>query len=186
VSRVLRLAVLGAIGAWFANRWLAGRALALGIDTPEPVRTLIVIDAPIERVWARLADIERQPEWMADMKSVRMASPDPAAVGSRGEATVRILGVAVRDPVTITAFEPPVRFAVRHEGRFAGEGVMTLEAGADGTTTILRWAETLVPPVMPWLVAAMLRPVFALVFQADLRRLKALVEDRPDAGQEPR
>ena len=31
---------------------------------------MIVIDAPIERVWAELADIEGQPRWMHDMKSV--------------------------------------------------------------------------------------------------------------------
>jgi uncharacterized protein YndB with AHSA1/START domain len=176
VSRLLRLAVVGAIGGWIIDRWLGARASADGQTTPAPVATLIVIDAPIERVWARLADIERQPEWMTDMKSVRMDTPGAVGLGSTGEATVRMMGVAVRDPVTITAFEPPVHFAVRHEGRFSGEGVMRLEAGADGTTTILRWEETLVAPVFPWLAAVLLRPLFRSVFQADLRRLRDLVE----------
>ena len=80
------------------------------------------------------------------------------------------------DPVTITEFSPPTRFAIRHDGRFAGSGVITLEPGADGTTTIVRWDETLVPPVLPHLGALVQTPVLGAIFQADLRRLKALVE----------
>ena len=94
---------------------------------------MIVIDAPIERVWAEVADIEGQPRWMHEMKAVRLLTPGPVGVGTEAEADVRILGIAVTDPVTITEFEPPHRFAISHEGSFKGRGVITLEAGADGT-----------------------------------------------------
>ncbi len=77
------------------------------------------------------------------MKSVRMLTPPPIGVGSRGDATVRIFGLGVTDPVEITEFAPPTRFAIRHDGTFTGGGVITLEPGADGTTTIVRWDETL-------------------------------------------
>ena len=137
---------------------------------------MVVIDAPIERVWNVLADIERQPEWMDEMKSVRMTTPPPTGVGSRGEATVRIFGISVTDPVTITEFEPPHRLAVRHEGLFTGGGSITLESGVDGSSTIVRWEETLIPPLLPHLGAMLQRPVLAIIFQQDLHNLRTLIE----------
>jgi hypothetical protein len=118
---------------------------------------------------------------MHEMKSVRLLSPPPVGVGTRAEATVRILGISVTDPVTVTDWEPPRRFAVRHEGFFTGGGVIALEAGADGATTIVRWSETLIAPVLPHLVAAVQYPVFAAVFQTDLHTLRRLVESEAGA-----
>jgi hypothetical protein len=93
-----------------------------------------------------------------------------------GEADVRIFGISVTDPVQITEFEPPHRFAISHEGSFTGRGLITLESGADGTTTIVRWEERLVPPLLPHLGALMMTPTLGAIFQADLARLKELVE----------
>jgi hypothetical protein len=89
---------------------------------------------------------------------------------------VRILGISVTDPVEITELQRPGRFALRHEGLFTGDGVITLEEGADGTTTIVRWRETLVPPILPDLGARIQAPILTRVFQDDLHRLKRLVE----------
>jgi hypothetical protein len=113
---------------------------------------------------------------MTDMKAVRILTPGPVRVGTRSEATIRILGITVSDPVEITAFEPPSRFAVRHEGLFEGHGEISLAPGADGTTTIVRWSETLVAPILPWLWGEANRPVFSHVFQTDLENLRHLVE----------
>ena len=176
IGRALALGAIGAAGALAvaaADRWLAGRS-ATGL--PPSVDTLIVIDAPLDRVWTWVSDIDRQPLWMHEMKSVRLLSDPPVGVGTRAEATVRILGISVTDPVTIAEWEPPHRFAVRHEGLFTGGGVIALEGGADGTTTIVRWSETLIAPVFPHLAAAVQGPVFATVFQSDLHTLRRLVE----------
>ena len=164
----VKLAVLAAI-----DRVLAARR---GGRPPEPLRMLEVVDAGIEQTWAVLADIPLQPAWMHEMKEVRLTTPGPTGVGTRGEATVRIFGVSVTDPVEVVAFEPPRRFEIRHEGLFTGGGLITLEPGADGTTTIVRWEETLVPPLLPELGARLQAPVLREIFQADLRRLKVLVE----------
>ena len=64
-----------------------------------------------------------------------------------------MFGITVTDPVTITEFEPPHRYAISHDGTFKGHGLITLEAGADGTTTIVRWDEVLIPPVLAHLGA---------------------------------
>lgn len=173
LRRMLLLAAIIGFKAWLVDRWLATRR---GGDAPRPLRMLVVVDAPISETWGVVADIPLQPEWMHEMKRVRLTTPGPTGVGTRGEATVRIAGISVTDPVEVTAFEPPTRFAIRHEGRFTGHGLITLEAGAEGTTTIVRWDETLVPPLFPELGALVLAPVLRSVFQADLHRLKQLVE----------
>ena len=81
-------------------------------------------------------------------------------------------GLSATDPVTVTAFEPPTTFAISHDGAFAGGGIFRLEPGADGTTTIVRWEETLIAPILPHLAAVVTAPVFRHVFQRDLRRLR--------------
>jgi uncharacterized protein YndB with AHSA1/START domain len=175
VRAVLRLGALGLVIAWVVDEWLRRRADRAGRAEPAPFQTRIVMDAPIERVWRVVADVEGQPRWMHDMKSVRLG-PGPVGVGSRGVATVRILGISTRDPVEIAEFEPPRRFAIRHLGTFTGHGVITLQPGADGTTTIVRWDETLVAPALSYVWATLAEPLMTAIFQADLERLRDLVE----------
>ena len=116
------------------------------------------------------------------MKAVRVLTPGPVGVGTRGEATVRVLGITTIDPVTVTQFEPPTRFAIAHEGSFTGSGLITLESGADGTTTILRWEETLIAPALPHVAAAAMAPVLRSIFQGDLLRLRDLIEGEARAA----
>ncbi len=51
----------------------------------------------------------------------------------------------------------------------------------------MRWEERLIAPFLPHLGAALLAPVLGGVFQADLERLRDLVESdaRATAGQPP-
>jgi uncharacterized protein YndB with AHSA1/START domain len=173
LRRIALLALTGVPAAVVADRLLAR---ARGGRPPDPMRMLVVVDAPIDAVWAAVSDVPFQVEWMAEMRELVLDPPGRAHVGQRGEATVRILGLSVTDPVEVSELEPPRRYAIRHLGLFKGGGVMTLEPGADGTTTILRWDETLVPPVLPQLGALLQAPVLRAIFQADLERLKELVE----------
>jgi hypothetical protein len=140
------------------------------------IRMLTVVDAPIEETWAVLADVPLQVEWMREMKDLTIDTPGPVGVGTRGTALVRIFGIPARDPVEIVEFEPPRRYAIRHEGLFAGGGLITLEPGADGTTTIVRWEEILRPVIMPELGSRIAAPILGRIFQDDLHRFARLVE----------
>jgi uncharacterized protein YndB with AHSA1/START domain len=173
IAALLRIGAVCAIVAWLADRWLTDRRRGA---PPDPIRSLVVIDAPIDRVWAYVADIEGQPRWMTDLTAVRIETPGEVRVGTRAVGRVRILGITVDDPVEVTELEPPTRFAIAHEGLFTGSGLITLEGGADGTTTIVRWEEVLLPPLLPSLASLVLRHVLADVFQADLDRLRRLAE----------
>jgi uncharacterized membrane protein len=173
IRRLLRAALVGAVAAWALDRVLGRRAEGA---PPPPIRTSVVIRAPAEQVWAELADVEGQPRWMRDLKAVRIDGGGPVGAGTRAEGDVRILGLKVVDPITITAFEPPRRFAIRHDGAFSGEGDIRLNPGVDEGSTLVRWSETLVPPALQHLVGVLLAPIFQRVFQADLERLRDLVE----------
>ncbi len=175
IGRLVKLA-LALVGAgWLLDRGLAGRNRSRDAG-PAPVHTFVVVDAPIDLVWRELADIEGQPRWMADLVDVDVLDPGPIGVGTRAIGSVAILGLRVDDPVTITAFESPRRFAISHDGVFRGRGTIDLRPGVDGSTTIVDWRETLVAPVLPFLWAALARPVLRATFQADLERLRELVE----------
>jgi hypothetical protein len=154
-------------------------AAARGDRQAPPIRSFVVIEAPIGRVWDELVDIERQPRWITDMKSVRVLTPGPIRVGTRADASVRILGIRVPDPAEVVVFEPPRRFGIRHVGPFRGGSIIELAPGADGRTTLVTWDETLIAPVLSDLAAAIGRPILGRVFQADLHRLRDLIEVPP-------
>ncbi|GEM_PF-115909 len=181
IRRTLATAIGGLAAALLTDRWLGGLSMDdEGRPIRPPIRSRVEIDAPIADVWERLADIERQPDWMTEMKAVHLTTPGPVGVGTRGEATVRILGIAVNDPVEVVEYAPPHRFAIRHDGRFSGSGLITLDTLDGGRRTRVEWAETLIPPVLPNLGSMIQAPILGRIFQADLERLKVLIEgDRP-------
>jgi hypothetical protein len=174
IRTLLALAGGATAGLLAAERWLAG-LVARG-EGPDPVmRMVVLVDAPIRSVWDEIADVERQPLWMSEMKCVRVLSPGPIGAGTRAEADVRIFMIGVVDEVVIEVFEPPTRFGIRHAGAWSGEGLITLEA-VDGSRTLVRWTERLWPPILPALTQALQKPILGGVFQADLERLKEIVE----------
>jgi uncharacterized membrane protein len=173
IRGAIRLALVGAGVSYALDRILRKQADG---EPPEPIESMVVVDAPIERVWDVLVDIARQPEWMTEMQSVEVLTEGPIGVGTECVADVRILGINVTDPVVVTEFDPPMRYAIRHEGTFKGTGTITLESGADLTTTIVRWSEQLSPPVLEHLGALVITPALGAIFQADLVRFKELVE----------
>jgi hypothetical protein len=168
--------VVAAGGVVAAERWL-GSVIASG-DGPDPtMKMAIAIDAPINAVWDAISDIERQPLWMREMRAVRLLTTGPVGIGTRGEADVRIFLVGVVDPVEIDQYDPPVAFGIRHVGVFAGSGRIALEA-LDARRTLVRWDERLVPPLFPNLGQLIQKPILGAIFQADLERLKEMVEAR--------
>jgi len=173
---MIGLGLAGLGGAFLVDRWI-GSLIARGEAIDPAMKMAITIRAPIDEVWDVIADIERQPLWMEEMKSVRMTSPGPVGVGSRGEADVRIFMIGVVDPVEVDVYDPPTRFGIRHVGTFTGEGRITLEA-IDAGRTLVRWDERLVPPVFPNLGQIVQKPILGTIFQGDLERLKELVESQ--------
>lgn len=173
---VAAVAVTGVVGAFAVDRWI-GSLIAHGEAIDPVMKMAITIDAPIDEVWDVAADIERQPLWMEEMKSIRLTTPGPVGVGTRGDADVRIFLVGIVDAVEIDVYDPPTRFGIRHVGTYTGGGRITLEA-IDARRTLVRWDERLVPPIFPHLGQLLQKPIMGAIFQADLERLREIVESQ--------
>ena len=173
------LALLAAIGAFGALvlEWILGRAVRIGTLAPPRMHMEILINASLPRIWEYASDVQRQPEWMHEMKRVEMITQGPIKVGSQGRATVRIFGISTTDDVVITRLEPPHAFGIRHEGKFTGEGLLEFSAASE-QQTLIRWMEYLRPPLFPMLAGFLQRPILRRIFQSDLRHLKEILEER--------
>ena len=141
-----------------------------------PIHTSVWIDTPRERVWNVLIDLDRQTIWMRDAIDIRLLGPGPLRLGTRLEVPTRVTLLRITDVLEVTGFDPPIRFAVRHEGPVRGEGEFMLIK--DGDATELHWTEELEPPfgVLGEIALSVLAPIIRRTFRRDLRRLRRLVE----------
>lgn len=69
------------------------------------------IAAPIEAVFAVIADVECAPEWSSSIDRVRRTSPDPLGVGSTFVEEATFVGLSLKTDKRVTAFEPPRCYA---------------------------------------------------------------------------
>lgn len=150
---------------------------------PELVETVDVA-APVEQVFAALADWTTQGEWML-LTDVRTVDGPAQGVGGRLEARTglplpggRRLGVL--DRMTITGWEPPHTVDVRHTGRVVrGTGSFQVRERPGGSTFV--WVETLDLPLgrlgrLGW---PLVRPAFVAGVRLSLRRFGRYAESRP-------
>lgn len=141
----------------------------------------VLIDAAPDAVWDVLADLERQGDWMVDVRRLDVVSDRKRGVGTVLDVTSELFGLpVVRDVMEITAWDPPRRIDVLHRGQFHGTGSFVVEPAAAGTTR-MRWVEDFEPPLgrlgeLAFLVAV--RPHLMRVFGRSLRNLKRLSEAR--------
>lgn len=85
---------------------------------------------------------------MVDVRKFEITSEVPAKVGTVIELTSELFGLpVVKDRMRITAWEPPHRLAIQHEGQFTGTGAFILEPVPGGTVFI--WQEEFKPPAGP-------------------------------------
>lgn len=145
----------------------------------------LTFPAPPAAVWALLIDLERQPAWMHDLKSITASSESAPGVGFRAVGRVRMFGVTQEDPIEVTHFEPGRHFGLTHGGGFTGRADFWLEPLPGGRRTRVTWREELRPDArglgLPPVLGRVLRfidplfgPVFEAIFRADLRRLREL------------
>ena len=151
---------------------------------PVIVRAL-TFPVPPATVWELLVDLDRQPAWMHDLKSVTSLSSGPLTVGYRAVGRVRMFGVTQEDPIEVTYLDPPRHYGITHGGAFTGRADFWLEPLPGGRTTRVTWREELRPDVralgLPVALGPLLRlldplfsPLFEAIFRADLRRLREL------------
>jgi uncharacterized protein YndB with AHSA1/START domain len=137
------------------------------------------IAASPDAVFAALIDLERWPSWLiaTGIIAVGRDGDAPPAAGERLVIDQRAAGRSSTVTATVTALEPPTRFAI--EGRDA-DGISTrLEAALTATDggTRLRWSARISVPlrfrVFESMVAPQVRRAAALDVEAFKRRLES-------------
>ncbi len=149
-----------------------------GEPMAEPIRVATTVDIPRtpEVVWPYLVDWEVLPQWMKEMREVRILGSRREGVGMEAEATVRLGGITTRDRIRVTRWEPPAVLEMAHLGWVKGTGFMELSPADEGSH--LFWREELHPPwgILGRLGLGLYAPLMRRVFEGDLVRLRALVE----------
>lgn len=145
------------------------------------IERTITIDRPTDAVFAVLADYSRDTVWRAGVTEMTASPPGPAQVGTRTHEVLRFLGSTYVTDAAVTAYEPGSELAFRGTGS-AGEvaGIRAVEPA--GPRTRVRWRIDVRMPALRRLGAPLMAPIMARRLDADLRRLRALLETAPKAA----
>ena len=113
----------------------------------------LVIDAPINTVWAALADWESQGEWMLQT-TVEVTSDIREGVGTSIAAFTGIGKLGIMDHMTVTSWNPPTICDVVHTGAIIkGTGRFELTALSENSTRF-DWSEEILAPRAIFLLIA--------------------------------
>jgi hypothetical protein len=113
----------------------------------------LVIKAPIEKVWAALADWESQGDWMLQTR-VDVTSEIREGVGTTIAAFTGIGKLGVMDHMVVTSWQPPLICDVLHTGKIIkGTGRFELVV-MDAETTRFFWSYEILAPRAIFLLIA--------------------------------
>ena len=99
----------------------------------------VVIDRPIEEVFAFLADGENDPKFSPRVQQIAKTTDGPPGVGTRYASTVKDAGMTTQREFEYTAFEEPsrIRWAERSKNAVtAPEGGYDLAPAGEGKTEL--------------------------------------------------
>ena len=147
------------------------------------VDATIDIGATPSQVWDVIADYAADQRWRKGLTEMTPEPPGPPAVGTRVHEVGRTAGRAFTNDCTVTRVDAGVSYEFEGTGTNGDfSGRRAVQAAAGGTTTFT-YAVELHPPGVAGLLAPLLSPFIRSGMQADLRRLKALLEElRSDGG----
>ncbi len=143
------------------------------------LRFRIRIDAPPDQVFSRLADVTTHPSW-ANPKA-NMTMQQTAGSGPGPDARYRSSGVFVGKPVSadisVTAYDPPRRFAIRSDQHQEGKRDVWYQndytvAPANGGTLVTKRVTSDTNPVILYLAY----PGIRMDAMRSLRNLKQAAE----------
>jgi uncharacterized protein YndB with AHSA1/START domain len=94
----------------------------------------VVINRPIEEVFAFVTDIEKISQWMSELVEAKQTSEGPMGVGTTISAVASPLGRRVESTQEVVEYEPNRKFAIKSTaGPVPSEDAYTFESVAGGT-----------------------------------------------------
>lgn len=140
------------------------------------------VQAPVEDVWAVLADGWSYALWVVGTVKIREVDPDWPAVGARLHHQVGAWPLLLADSTEVLACEPAHRLVLRARGWPAGEARVELVLGADGDQTQVVMTEEPTSGPGAWLHNPVLEAVLVRRVAESLDRLRRPVEGRRRDG----
>jgi len=138
----------------------------------------VVIDRPIEEVWACLTDFFNVPLWGTLLLSLRQTSPGPLGVGSTLQGRGSVGGFETRFNFVVKEWDPPHALAWSFAGRpGSSHQRFTLETVGDGTKVMRSQEIELRAPLK--LIALFFLPYAKRRWHAGLQNMKRFLEAKP-------
>ncbi len=99
------------------------------------------VEAPVQRVWDVIFDVERYPEWWAGVRNVTSLEPgDENGLGALHRLEWRSkLPYSLEFNMRVTRSEPPYVLVGHASGELDGTGAWRLYEGAAGTAVVYSW-----------------------------------------------
>ncbi|MER6049837.1 SRPBCC family protein [Streptomyces sp. NPDC001793] len=138
------------------------------------VTAQIRIDAPAEKIWARLTDFDSYGQWNATHTGFPRGGPQPLQVGAAYEETMKLMGFPAEVTWTVQELEPGRLLAVKGKGPMGVNLGMRYQLTPDGEATAVRIDGTFTGAAVS-LMAAKLRDSARAALDDSLRRLAGLV-----------
>ena len=150
------------------------------------VSAAALIGASPEQVWRFITVPENGPRWQEGAISTRVTTPGPVRLGSEMEHVGRWLGLRIPTRAVVSVYEPPLRYGYDITTRLTPKPSLmryVIEPLADGSRLVLSNEA----PAAPWmkLFEARLQRNVQGMFERDIARLKAIVEDEAGAPAPP-
>ena len=96
--------------------------------------TSVVINRPIEEVFAFATDLEKMTQWSAELVEVKKTSEGPVGVGTTFSAVASVLGRQLEVDNEVSAYEPNTKYSIKvTSGPITGGGGYTFEPVEGGT-----------------------------------------------------
>ena len=140
------------------------------------VLTEIEIDRARSEVASFASDPSNATAWYKNIIAVEWETPRPAVIGSRVRFSAQFLGRALEYTYEVRAIEPGARFVMATaQGPFPMETTYTW-ADVGSSATIMRLRNRGEPSGFAAMTAPVIARAMRMANDADLRRLKALLE----------
>jgi len=93
----------------------------------------VVINRPIEEVFAFVTDTEKQTEWNGELVESKKTSDDPRGVGTTFTGVVKFLGRRIEATNEVTEYEVNRKMGTKVTGPMSAVGSHTFESVEGGT-----------------------------------------------------
>ncbi|KOG32019.1 type II toxin-antitoxin system Rv0910 family toxin [Streptomyces resistomycificus] len=132
------------------------------------------VEAPAEKVWARLTDWSGYGEWNATHTSFPKGGPETFAVGGTFQENMKLMGFPAEVEWTIEKLEPARVLAIRGKGPMAVTVATRYTLTPDGDATTVRIDGEFTGAAVS-LMAGKLRDSATAALNESLRKLARLV-----------